>query len=103
MRAYRGEVRQYLLSEMGRGPGSPTTCATNLEVVGAKGRAVPLHKVTTERVDQIRRSLLERGLAPKTVQKAMVSLHGILDRAKRLKWIASNPAVDAERVAVKAT
>ena len=31
----------------------------------------------------------------------MVLLHGILKRAKRRKWIASNPAEDVERVTVK--
>src|SRR4051812_29285570 len=31
----------------------------------------------------------------------MVLLHGILKRAKRRKWIATNPAEDVERVRVK--
>lgn len=101
-RAYRGELRQYLLPEMGRGKASPPFTAETREALIAKGKAVPLHKITTERIELIRRSLLERGLSPKTVAKAMVSLYGILERARRCKWIATNPAADAERVALKA-
>jgi integrase len=36
-----------------------------------------------------------------SIQKILVLLHGILKRAKRKKWIASNPAEDAERITLK--
>src|SRR3990170_4899085 len=46
--------------------------------------------------------MLEEGkLSRRTVQKILVLLHGILKRAKRKKWIASNPAEDAERINLK--
>src|SRR5205823_2885412 len=40
-------------------------------------------------------------LSRRSVQKIMVLLYGVLKRAKRKKWIASNPAEDAERVTLK--
>jgi integrase len=45
--------------------------------------------------------MLEEGrLSRRSIQKILVLLHGVLKRAKRKKWIASNPAEDAERVTV---
>ena len=52
-------------------------------------------------IDRLRRNLLERDLAPRTVAKAMVAAFGIFERARRLRWVAANPATDAERVALK--
>ena len=40
-------------------------------------------------------------MSRRTVQKILVLLHGMLKRAKRRKWIATNPAEDVERVQVK--
>lgn len=58
----------------------------------------PAGSITTEDVDDYRRTLLEEGLAPRTVQKNLVLLHGIMKLAKRRRMIASNPCEDAERV-----
>ena len=66
------------------------------------GQDTPLERITTERIDEWRERLLDDGLlARRTIQKNLVLLYGILKRAKRRKWIASNPAEDAERVSVR--
>lgn len=66
------------------------------------GKATPLEQITTERIDDWRERLLDDGeLARRTIQKNLVLLYGILKRAKRRKWISSNPAEDVERVSVK--
>jgi integrase len=81
---YRNTVRRYLVAEFGEG--------------------TLLHTIDTARVDAFRERLLaERRLSRRTVQKILVLLHGILKRAKRKGWIASNPAEDAERVNVRRT
>jgi integrase len=66
------------------------------------GADLQLSQLTTERIEDYRSRLLaEARLSRRTVQKMMVLLHGILARAKRRKWIDSNPAEDVERVSVK--
>ena len=55
------------------------------------GAQTPAGSITTEDVDDYRRTLLEEGLAPRTVQKVLVLLHGIMKLAKRRRMIASNP------------
>jgi integrase len=66
------------------------------------GADTPLEQLTTERIDAFRGRLLAEGkLSRRSVQKVMVLLYGILKRAKRRKWIATNPAEDVERVSVK--
>jgi integrase len=66
------------------------------------GKEMPLEEITTERIDQWREAMLAEGrLTRRSIQKSLVLLHGILKRAKRRKWIASNPAEDAERVTVQ--
>ena len=66
------------------------------------GKTTPLEQITTERIDDWRERLLDDGdLARRTIQKNLVLLYGILKRAKRRKWISSNPAEDVERVSVK--
>jgi integrase len=68
----------------------------------ALGADTPLTDITTETIDQLRERLITDGrLSRRSIQKNLVLLHGILKRAKRLKWISSNPAEDAERVSVK--
>lgn len=68
------------------------------------GADTPIEKITTERIDEYREKLLaEDGLSRRTAQKLLVILHGILKRAKRRQWIASNPAEDVERVQVRRT
>jgi integrase len=76
--------------------------AVKCYLVPAFGADTPLGGITTEDVDAFRERLLAEGrLSRRTVQKALVLLHGVFKRAKRRKWIASNPAEDAERVTVK--
>jgi integrase len=79
---YRNTVRRYLLAEFG---------ADTL-----------LHTIDTARVDAFRERMLAEGhLSRRTVQKVLVLLHGILKRAKRKGWVATNAAEDAERVTVR--
>ena len=81
VRDYRNTVGKYLL------PGF--------------GAATPVAVITTEDIDEFREDMLEEGrLSRRTIQKILVLLHGILKRAKGKKWIASNPAEDAERLTV---
>ena len=42
--------------------------------------------------------LADGGLSRRTVQKTLVLLHGVMNRAVRRKWIETNPAAAAERV-----
>lgn len=81
LRSYRNDADRYLISYFGR------------------DRA--LATITTRDVDGLKTHLHANGPSPRTVQKAMVEVHGILARAKRVGWITSNPAVDAERVTVR--
>jgi integrase len=62
------------------------------------GADIPVEAITTDDVDEYRRELLESDLAPRTVQKILVLLYGIMKLAKRRKLIATNPCEDAERV-----
>jgi integrase len=79
---YRNAVRRYLIAEFG---------ADTL-----------LHTIDTPRVDAFRERMLAEGhLSRRTIQKILVLLHGILKRAKRKGWVATNPAEDAERVTVR--
>lgn len=80
LRYYRHLANHYVLPELGRGRSRAPVTAENVEALRAKGRELALHKVTTEQVDRMRRSLLERGLAPRTVAKAMVATFGIFPR-----------------------
>jgi integrase len=54
--------------------------------------------ITTDDIDDYRRELLDSHLSPRTVQKILVLLHGVMKLAKRRGMIAINPCVDAERV-----
>jgi integrase len=65
------------------------------------GADTPVTAITTDDVDRVREQLFARGLAHRTVQKSMILLGGILGRAKRKGWIATNPAENAERVSVR--
>ncbi|MDQ3630662.1 MAG: tyrosine-type recombinase/integrase, partial [Actinomycetota bacterium] len=66
------------------------------------GKDASLEAITTERVDAFRERMLDEGkLSRRSIQKIMVLLFGIFKRAKRRKWIAANPAEDAERVTVR--
>jgi hypothetical protein len=82
VRDYRNIVSRYLLPQF--------------------GADASLERISTEDVDAYREALLDEGrLSRRTIQKILVLLHGILKRAKRKKWIASNPAEDAERITLK--
>jgi len=71
-------------------------------LVQAFGSDTPLASITTEDIDALRERLLAEGrLSRRSIQKILVILHGVLKRAKRKQWIASNPAEDAERVTLK--
>ena len=66
------------------------------------GNDTLLHTIDTERIDAFRERMLAEGrLSRRTVQKILVLLHGILKRAKRKGWVATNAAEDAERVTVR--
>jgi integrase len=68
----------------------------------AIGADTPIADITTKTINQLRERLIADGhLSRRSVQKAMISLHGILKRAKRLEWITSNPAENAERIRIK--
>jgi integrase len=85
---------------------SLTTLRHNRSAVRARlapffGAQTPLDDITTARIDAYREhALVERGLSPSTVQRDLTNLSGILRRAKRKRWISSNPYDDAERVRI---
>src|SRR4051794_30492805 len=82
LRDYRNSVRRYLLPEL--------------------GEETPLAQIDTARIDALRERLLAEGrLSRQTVQKLLVIVHGVLQRAKRKGWVAENAAADAERVTLK--
>ncbi len=86
---------------------APSTLADYRNVVNGCllpefGENTSLEKITTERIEDYRERLLdEERLTRRSIQKVLVLLYGILKRAKRRKWIPSNPAEDVERVTVK--
>jgi integrase len=66
------------------------------------GAETPVGAIDTATIDGWRGKLLaDARLSPRSIQKLLTLLHGVLKRAKRLGWIAANPAADAERVSVK--
>jgi integrase len=54
-------------------------------------------RVTRSDVERLARSMLERGLAPKTVRNVMTSLHSVFALAVESEWTASNPVARAAR------
>ncbi|MCW2958487.1 MAG: site-specific integrase, partial [Solirubrobacterales bacterium] len=70
-------------------------------MLGPLGAATPLRKLTEARVERLQSELLISGLSLRTVQKAMVLLHGVLELAKRRGWIGANPCANLERIKVK--
>lgn len=60
-----------------------------------------VEEITTNDVDQLRRELLERGLARGTVKFTLTVLNGVMVRAKKLGWITVNPSDLAERVTLR--
>ena len=78
LRDYRNTVRRHLVPHF--------------------GADTPVGSITTDGVDALREALLAGHLSRRSIQKILVIAHGVFKRAKRRKWIASNPAEDAERV-----
>jgi integrase len=60
--------------------------------------ALPLEKVTAERIDAYRRGLLTSAkLSDRSINKILTELHGIMGRAQRLYKLRSNPAAEVDR------
>lgn len=95
---------RYVEHEKGRTPATVAgyRSAATARLIPAFGADTPLVSITTEQIDGYRERLLTEGnVSPRTAQKLLVELHAILKWAKRRKWIATNPAEDAERVTVR--
>lgn len=95
---------RYIEHERGRSPSTLRDYAHTVKhrLVPTFGADTPVASITTADIDAVRETLLSEGkLSRRTVQKALVLNYGILKRAKRRGWISSNPAEDAERVALK--
>src|SRR4051794_7607873 len=60
----------------------------------------PLTAIERDDIDDFRLALLER-VSRRTAQKTLVLLYGMLKYAKRKRWLADNPAEDAERVSLR--
>jgi hypothetical protein len=96
----------YVAEEIDRRPSTITDYRNTVRryLIGEFGANTLLHTIDTARVDLFRERMLAEGqLSRRTVQKILVLLHGILKRAKRKGWVATNPAEDAERVTVRRT
>jgi hypothetical protein len=102
----RNVANAYLLPHFG---GDTPLYASELQefVVVREGREqfekreVRADTFTTEDVDELRRELLDSHLSPRTVQKVLVLLHGVLKLGKRRKLLSVNPSEDAERVSLE--
>jgi integrase len=55
------------------------------------GQSTPVEAITTQDVDAFKDELLER-VSHRTAHKILMVLHGVMSRAKRKTWIATNPA-----------
>src|SRR3954449_1447629 len=56
-----------------------------------------LEEITPRRVDEWRRSLIDkRGLSNRSVNKLLVLLHGVLERARKVWGLRENPVRDVE-------
>jgi integrase len=58
----------------------------------------PLEKVTPAMIERWRASLLE-GRSPRTVNKLLTELHGVMERARKVYGLRSNPVADVEKLA----
>ncbi|HEX6457096.1 MAG TPA: site-specific integrase [Solirubrobacterales bacterium] len=66
------------------------------------GPDTPAESIEEDRIEAYRTKLLTDGkVSRRTAQKRLVMLGGIFKRAKKLKWIPSDPTVDVEPVSVK--
>lgn len=57
----------------------------------------PIDKVTTAHIEALGASMLERGLAPKTLRNALTFTHSVFEHARKRGWVRENPARDAAR------
>jgi integrase len=103
LRDARNAANRYLLPRFGSD--TPLCSVERHEVVVWRGgrerweaREERHDTITTDDIDDYRRELLDSHLSPRTVQKILVLLHGVMKLAKRRGMIAINPCVDAERV-----
>lgn len=65
------------------------------------GADTPLEAIDEDRVREFRDTVRSRrGVAPATARKHMVTLSGVMDRARRRKWIAVNPCADVEPIRI---
>jgi len=62
---------------------------------------LPLRRVSVAKVEALQTHLLMTKGSPRTAQKAMVSLFGILSLAKRRGWIVENPCERLEKIRTK--
>lgn len=84
----------------------PTTIATwrhSTSYIPPRLRDLPLGKVDVEILEQLYAHLIRKGnkrsggaLSASTVRNVHVVIYGALELARRRKWVAANPAVDAE-------
>lgn len=70
-----------------------------LDLAPALGR-YPLTRITTGRIEELVNELLARGLAPKSVNNALVPLKLMLKHAVRWGYLSVNPAEPVQRVPV---
>lgn len=75
--------------------------AANGSLLPEFGEETPLDEIDAERIEAYRRQLLDGNCGRRTAQKYMVLLHGVLKRAKALRWISENPAEQVEKIAVR--
>jgi integrase len=73
----------------------------NAHLLPEFGESTPVESISTSAIDAYRERLLRGKLSHRTAQKILTLLGGILARAKRKGWIATNPAEDAEKVTVR--
>lgn len=59
---------------------------------------LPLRRITVAKVEALQTHLLTTKGSPRTAQKAMVTVFGILSLAKRRGWIAENPCDRLEKI-----
>lgn len=62
------------------------------------GAETPIERVTADVVQRVRDDLVSRKGRPRTARKHFQVLTGVLARARKSKWITTDPAADVERI-----
>ncbi len=91
-------LKRWLATLRASGDYSPTTllnCGHHINRISVVIGRVPLSKLTAADVDHCYAALLDRGLSRGTVRGAHSTLQTALMRARKWKFIATNPANDA--------